>query len=110
MSKYDEALKQLGDISYFINETYSDNEPLEENQRDSRQCFMNYCKNIKQALLKAQEQEKALKIIIDKCVEMTLLLYSFIVSEDVGFYNLRISGRLTKALTQEEYDTLKRGI
>lgn len=81
MSKYSEALKQLGDISYFIMEAYSDHEPLKENQRDSRQCFMNYCENIKQTLIKAQEQEKEnelLKEIIKSLFDRGCPLHQYI--------------------------------
>lgn len=94
-----EALKQLGDISYFIMEAYSDHEPLEENQRDSRQCFVDYCKNIQQALLKAKEQEKALKIIKNKWVD----LYALFIAYDLEDYNIKH----TIELTQEEFDLLK---
>ena len=57
---------------------------------------------IKQALLKAQEQEKVLKIIKEKNVN-TLLLE---LAENLEEYNERIvpNGKLT----EEEFDTLKR--
>lgn len=104
-----EALKQLGDISYFIMEAYSDHEPLEENQKESRQCFMDYCKNIKQALLKAQEQEKALKIIKEKNVDIFHLRNK---CDRAVEYNDEINIMYycyvnCKELTQEEFSLLK---
>lgn len=58
---------------------------------------------IKQALLKAQEQEKVLEIIINKNVEMWLLKDSATLEQ----YNNRIHTGCEK-LTQNEFDLLKR--
>ena len=98
-----EVLKQLGDISYFIMEAYSDHEPLKENQRDSKQCFMNYCSNIKQALLKAQEQEKVLEIIKKKTD-----LSALIDAKNVDDFNWYLCCEDKEhEFTQEEFELLK---
>lgn len=104
------ALEILKDISYFIMEAYSDHEPLKENQRDSRQCFMDYCKNIKQALLKAQEQEKVLNIIKEKRLNFDRFDYAIkhwkTTKEQVDVYNSGI-GNCYK-LTEEEFDLVNK--
>ena len=62
---------------------------------------------VKQALLKAQKQEKVLEIIFEKNVEIYWLKHSKTVEE----YNKHIKNlRDTFNLTQEEFDTLKRWI
>lgn len=60
---------------------------------------------IKQALLKAQEQEKALEIVFEKEVDISLLKRS----ENWLDYYTRFKHRTGKntELTQEEYDLLK---
>lgn len=57
---------------------------------------------IKQSLIKAQEQEKALKIVFEKTANILLLE----LAENVDEYNERIvpNGQLT----QEEFESLKR--
>lgn len=60
-----------------------------------------YYENIKQALLKAQEQEKALKIIKKKRVDV----YALVIAYDLEDYNNMI--KHTYELTQKEYDLLK---
>ena len=57
---------------------------------------------IKQALIKAQEQEKVLSIIKKKRVDIDLLN----ISSNVEEYNFKVS--LDKELTKEEFDLLKR--
>lgn len=96
MSKGLDALKQLKDISYFIIEVYSNNEPLKENQRDSRQCFMYYCKNIEKEL-------KALEIIKKKNVDIELLNGC----DNVYKYNVYFPFLIIYQLTQEEFELLK---
>lgn len=56
---------------------------------------------IKQALLKSQEQEKVLKIVFEKYVDLNLLD----CDDDVGQYN-RHFGK-DRQLTQEEFELLK---
>ena len=60
------------------------------------------CAVIKQALLKAQEQEKVLEIIKEKYVEFYILLKS----KNVEHYNSNT--KFGKELTEEEFDLLKR--
>ena len=61
---------------------------------------------IEQALLKAQELEKALKIIIEKCVDMGVLIID-VINEGTGIegYNSGVSEKYQ--LTEEEYNTLE---
>lgn len=107
-----EALKQLGDISYFIMEAYSDHEFLKDNQKESKQCFMNYCSNIKRALIKAQKQEKVLSIINKKNVDIIRIKHLIFKSQknpkywDLRYYN---EARVIddEKLTQEEFELLK---
>ena len=64
--------------------------------------FKNQIDTIKQALLKAQENEKVLEIMKDKWVNVAVLIHSKTVEE----YN---SNAYTPYnLTQEEFDLLKR--
>ncbi len=60
---------------------------------------------IKQALLKAQEQEKALKIIFEKTVDIEYLKSA----ESVDEYNrlIKVTGFFYEPLTQNEFDLLK---
>ena len=58
---------------------------------------------IKQALIKAQEQEKVLKIIFEKGIDIGWLRQCKTVEE----YNYHCEA---KHLTQEEFDTLKREV
>ena len=42
--------EKIVDIKYLIMECYSDNEPLSNSQKASRNCFFKYCDEIKQDL------------------------------------------------------------
>lgn len=48
----------IKDIQMFINEAYSDNEPLQDNQIRSKKVFNDYCNKIKQDLERLEELEK----------------------------------------------------
>ena len=48
----------IKDIQIFINEAYSDNEPLQENQIKSKQVFNDYCNEISQDLERLEKLEK----------------------------------------------------
>ena len=48
----------IKDIQMFINEAYSDKEPLQENQIKSKQVFNDYCNEISQALDRLEKLEK----------------------------------------------------
>ena len=74
---------------------------LKEKGIDIKWLFKEQYNTIKQVLIKAQEQEKMLKIVFEKNVN-TLLLE---LSENVDEYNKRIvpNGQLT----QEEFNSLK---
>lgn len=47
----------IEDIQMFINEVYSDNEPLQDNQIRSKKILNNYCNRIKQDLERLEELE-----------------------------------------------------
>lgn len=47
----------IKDIQMFINEAYSDNEPLQDNQIKSKKVFNDYCNKIKQDLERLEELE-----------------------------------------------------
>ena len=76
---------------------------LNEKRIDVKWLFKNDYNTIKKTLLKSQEQEKVLEIIINKNVEMWLLKDSVTLEQ----YNNRIHSGCGK-LTPEEFDTLKR--
>ena len=99
MSKYAEELKQLGDISYFINEAYSDHEPLTESQRDSRQCFMNYCKNIKQSLLELKQIKETKP---SEALESLDYLSTFKFETDILFGSTKAFPRIRQALLKAQ--------
>ena len=65
---------------------------------------LNFCNTIKQALLKAQEQEKVLKILFEKNVTIFWLKECKSLEE----YNYNTADYMK--LTQEEFDLLKRWI
>lgn len=48
----------IKDIQMFINEAYSDNEPLQDNQARSKKVFNDYCNKIKQDLERLEKLEK----------------------------------------------------
>ena len=60
------ALEYIRDISCLISENYSDKEPLTEEQKLSKNCFLDYCKCIKKELT-------ALEIILEYKVDIWLL-------------------------------------
>ena len=70
-----------------------------------------FCKNVenlKNKLLKSQEQEKVLEIINKKCVDMFNLKIA-ILQNSVDVYNSSIPIEYEgNKLTQEEFDVLKR--
>ena len=67
---------------------------------------INEYKTIKQALLKAQKQEKALEIIKKKAVNVNTLISSIIGAiEPLEFYNEKVSTNLK--LTKQEFELLK---
>lgn len=96
-AKPSEALNCIEKVNDYLKNVYDYKEIIEEVQRDIN--------TIKQALNKAQEQEKVLEIIFEKGVEMAL----FNDSKTVEDYN-RNRNWGAKELTQEEFDTLKRWI
>ena len=66
--------------------------------------FKGALEHIKQALIKSQEQEKALKIMFEKYVDLNLLD----CDDEVGQYN-RHFGK-GRQLTEEEFELLKRNL
>ena len=65
----------LKDIQMFINEAYSDNEPLQENQIKSKRVFNDYCNIIKQDLDRLQELEKEYQDLKEWCLILNRHLY-----------------------------------
>lgn len=86
-----EDLKELHELAYGNEET---SWKIDEIRMSS---------HIKQALIKAQEQEKVLKILKEKCVDIYLLKSISTLEE----YNKNIGLRGIE-LTEEEFDLLKR--
>ena len=67
----------------------------------------NSCDKVEQSLIKSQEQEKVLKILKERQVNIALL----VTVRDVEEYNFYIPyEEFEKYLTQEEFDLLKRWI
>lgn len=99
-SKPSEALEKLDKINNYLNDVYDYKEIEAERRKD--------IDTIKQALIKAQEQEKVLKIIFEKNVNIGLVK----VLGSVGQYNQTYvydNMRNVKwCLTEEEFDLLKR--
>lgn len=47
--------REINDLKYFIIESYSDKEPLNEDEKKSKECFLRYCDNAKSTLKKYLE-------------------------------------------------------
>lgn len=62
------SLEKINDIQYLIMETYSDSEPLTENQEGSKNCFMQYCRDIRKDL-------KVLNLLKEKRVDLDWLSF-----------------------------------
>ena len=65
----------IKDIQMLINEAYSDNEPLQENQIKSKRVFNDYCNIIKQDLDRLQELEKEYQDLKEWCLILNRHLY-----------------------------------
>lgn len=89
-----EALEKLDKVNNYLNDVYDYKEIKAERRKD--------IDSIKQALIKAQEQEKVLEIIKKKNVMVFLLK----VSKSIDEYNFHTSEK--DELTQEEFELLKR--
>lgn len=99
------GLEYIRDISCLISENYSDKEPLTEEQKLSKNCFLDYCKCIEKEL-KAFEIIKEKKVIIDLLIDNSYV-------EDYNNKIIIIYGYTSSAgrlLTQEEFDLLKRWV
>jgi len=112
-----EALERLEEIGKTI--MFTDEETLES--KTLKEIMPNHYKNIKQAIIKAQEQEKVLSIIKEKCLTNCNLA---LVEDNVHYenyckefeyflnkYNESPNGfEITKEdlLAQEEFELLKR--
>lgn len=61
-------LEYIRDISYLISEFYSDKEPLTESQKESKECFLRYCDEIKKYLEQIDNSNPsvALEILYDE--------------------------------------------
>ena len=91
----------IKDIQMFINEAYSDNEPLQENQIKSKQVFNNYCNIIKRDLDRLEKLEKAIEIL-----KARVKMFEIYHKEKNRYYYLYIGGRIV-FLSREEYELLK---
>jgi len=68
-----------------------------------------YYDTIKQALLKAQEQEKVLEVLFEKRIDLESFYTSFIEGNyDYNFYDIHYGTYGLECLTEEEFDLLKR--
>ena len=65
----------IKDIQMFINEAYSDNEPLQENQIKSKRVFNDYCNIIKQDLDRLEKLEKEYQDLKEWCLILNRHLY-----------------------------------
>ena len=65
----------IKDIQMFINEAYSDNKPLQENQIKSKQVFNDYCNIIKQDLDRLEKLEKEYQDLKEWCLILNRHLY-----------------------------------
>ena len=65
----------LKDIQMFINEAYSDNEPLQENQIKSKRVFNDCCNIIKQDLDRLEKLEKEYQDLKEWCLILKRHLY-----------------------------------
>ena len=65
----------IKDIQMFINEAYSDKEPLQENQIKSKQVFNDYCSIIKQDLDRLEKLEKEYQDLKEWCLILNRHLY-----------------------------------
>ena len=91
----------IKDIQMFINEAYSDNDPLQENQIKSKRVFNDYCNIIKQDLDRLEKLEKTIELL--KARVKMLETYHEPKSR---YYYLYIGGRIV-LLSREEYELLK---
>ena len=91
----------LKDIQMFINEAYSDNEPLQENQIKSKRVFNDYCNIIKQDL---DRLEKVIGLLWYKNVNIVYIK----IFKDFKKYSEYYTGYSSKdKLTKEEFELLK---
>ena len=65
----------IKDIQMFINEAYSDNEPLQENQIKSKRVFNDYCNIIKQDLDRLEKLEQENQDLKEWCLILNRHLY-----------------------------------
>ena len=85
----------------FINEAYSDKEPLQENQIKSKRVFNDYCNEIKQGLDRLEKLEKVIELLKTR-VKMLETYHE----PKTRYYYLYIGGRIV-LLSREEYELLK---
>ena len=107
----------LNYLNQFINETTKCLENPKQYAKDyDKEIFYKYKytfeTTIKQALLKAQEQEKVLEIIKKKYVEVGTLITLIKVhpKRALDLYNESLGFNVRKWLKQEEFDLLKRWV
>ena len=93
-------IQKINDIKYLIAENYSDKEPLNESQKASKQCFFNYCDDIRKELKEKEKLEKALKIITTRYVDLQCLFCS-------GYKEYNFHRDKKFHVSQEEFDLLK---
>ena len=91
----------IKDIQMFINEAYSDKEPLQENQIKSKRVFNDYCNEIKQGLDRLEKLEKVIELLKTR-VKMLETYHE----PKTRYHYLYIGGRIV-LLSREEYELLK---
>ncbi len=99
--------EKIADIKYLIMEHYSDKEPLNEDQKKSKQCFYRYCDDIKKEL-KALEIIKEKKVNVGAFMECCLSLSYEEYIKQWGNWHKHIFKNISgEVLTQEEFNLLK---
>lgn len=65
------GIEYIKDISCLISENYSDKEPLTEEQKLSKNCFLDYCKYIEKELDRLEQIDNAKPSEALECLEKT---------------------------------------
>ena len=112
-----ESRKAINDIKYLIMEHYSDKEPLNDNQKKSKQCFYRYCDQIRKDLERLEKQDKAIEIIKKKRYKLKNYINGEWLEVGLVVMHQQTATTLTggkvkypdkeKLLTQDEFNLLK---
>ena len=92
------GLEYIRDISCLIAEYYSDKEPLTEEQKLSKNCFLDYCKYIAKELNRLEQIDNAKP---SEALECSLKLYKMVESAGNGnCFNLNEAWEYHKTIKQ----------